>query len=230
MIVGHRGAAGYAPENTLLSFQKAIELGCRAVEMDVHLSKDGEAVIIHDAKVDRVTDGKGKVRKMTLAQLRQLVLPLNQHIPTLQEAIDLCRGRTKMFIELKAKGTPERVAQLAAANKIENEVVILSFKVGLLKRIKKLDPRLRVGLLFYRKPLRLWGLIRKVGINYLGPRLSAAKAKLINKAHKLHRRVYVYGVKDPSSQAKMKRWKVDAVCTDFPILFVKQKGRKRDGR
>jgi len=220
-IIGHRGAAGHAPENTLLSFKKAIELGCGAVELDVHLSKDGEVVVIHDPKTDRVTGMSGKVKKMTIAELKHLYCPLNQCLPTLQEVIDLCRGKVRMFIELKARGTPDAVARLIAANRIEHEVVILSFKLGLLKRIKKLNPQLKVIYLFYRKPLRLWRQVKKFRIDYVGTRLKAATAKLIRQAHHLRRRVYVYDVNDVLAGLKLKKWKVDAICTDYPILFAK---------
>ncbi len=226
-IIGHRGAAGHAPENTLLSFKKAIELGCQAVELDVHLSKDGEVVVIHDHTVDRVTGMTGKVRKMDLADLKKLYCPLNQCLPTLQEVIDLCKGRVKMFIELKARGTPDAVARLIAANHIEHEVVILSFKIGLLKRIKRLNPKLKVIYLFFRKPLRLWRQVRKMHIDYIGTRLKAATAKLIRQAHLLRRRVYIYDVNDVMAGLKLRNWKVDAICTDYPVLFAKPRRRQR---
>jgi len=224
-IIGHRGAAGHAPENTLLSFKKAIELGCQAVEMDVHLSKDGEVVVIHDSKVDRVTGMNGKVKKMTLAELKKLYCPMHQCLPTLQEVIDLCRGRIRMFIELKAKGTPDAVAKIIAANKIEHEVVILSFKIGLLKRIKRLNSKLKVIYLFYRKPLRLWHRVKSVPLDYIGTRLKVATAKLVRRAHQLRRRVYIYDVNDVMAGLKLKNWKVDAICTDYPILFTKPRRR-----
>ena len=225
-IIGHRGAAGHAPENTLLSFKKAIELGCQAVEFDVHLSKDGEPVVIHDAKVDRVTGMSGKVRKMTVTELKRLYCPLDQCLPTLQEVIDLCRGRVKMFIELKAKGTPEAVARVITENNIEHEVVILSFKIRLLKRIKKINPRLKVNYLFFRKPLRLWRMVRKNRIDFIGTRLKAATARLVRQAHRFRCRVYIYDVNDVLAGMKLKEWKVDAICTDYPILFTKPR-RKR---
>ncbi|MEY4745103.1 MAG: Glycerophosphoryl diester phosphodiesterase [Candidatus Parcubacteria bacterium] len=226
-IVGHRGAAGYAPENTLLAFQRAMDLGCKAVEMDARLSKDGVAVVFHDAKVDRMTDGRGLVKKMTVAQLKALRCPHGQRIPTLQEVIDLCKGKAKMLIELKAAGTADAVARLVAENGIESEVVVLSFKIKLLKRIKRLNPRLKVNYLFFRKPLRLWGLVKKVPLEYIGPRMKAATPKLVDKAHALGRRVYVYVVNSLSDGDGFARLNVDAICTDYPKLFLHRKGRRK---
>jgi glycerophosphoryl diester phosphodiesterase len=109
-IVGHRGAEGYAPENTLLSFEKAIELGCDRAELDVRLSKDGEIFVMHDAAVDRTTDGHGLVAEMTGDELKNLNCPSGQKIPTLQEAIDVCKGKIDLQIELKAgEGLAEKV-------------------------------------------------------------------------------------------------------------------------
>lgn len=227
LIVGHRGAAGYAPENTLRSFEKALEIGCRAVECDVHLTKDGVPVVIHDAKVDRVTDGKGKVCKMTLAQLKALKCPLGQRLPTLKEVIRLCRGRARLYIELKAKGTAEPVVRLIEEAGLVSECLILSFKVGLLKRVKQLNPRIRVNYLFYRKPLRLWKRVKELRLNFIGPRLKIATAKLIEKAHKMNRKVYVYGISSAEAAARMRHWKVDAFCTDFPALFLRRPDKRR---
>lgn len=103
--VGHRGAAGHEPENTLRSFRRAMELGADMVELDVHLCGSGELVVIHDETVDRTTDGTGEVAKMTLDEMRALDAGKGERIPTLQEVIDLATGRMDINIELKGLGT-----------------------------------------------------------------------------------------------------------------------------
>ena len=106
--VGHRGAKGHAPENTFASFNLALEMGVNAVETDVHLSKDGEVVLIHDHTVDRTTDGRGFVKDMTLRELKQLDAGswydtrfAGQRIPTLTELLEWARGRVGVAIEIK---------------------------------------------------------------------------------------------------------------------------------
>src|SRR5512136_1133404 len=106
--VGHRGARGHAPENTLASFDLAVEMGVSAVETDLHLSKDGEVVLIHDHTVDRTTDGHGFVKDMTLRELKQLDAGswydarfAGEQIPTLSELLDWARGRVGVAIEIK---------------------------------------------------------------------------------------------------------------------------------
>ncbi|MEM3426627.1 MAG: glycerophosphodiester phosphodiesterase family protein, partial [Thermoproteota archaeon] len=97
--IGHRGARFYEPENTLRSFRKALELGVDAVELDVRRTRDGELVVIHDAEVDRTTNGKGLVRELTLEEIRRLDAGKGEKIPTLEEALDFLDGRVKILIE-----------------------------------------------------------------------------------------------------------------------------------
>ena len=96
--IGHRGARGYAPENTLKSFQKAIELGVDAVELDVQLCKSGELIVMHDDTVDRTTDGSGFVKKLKLKDLKKLDAGMGERIPTLEEVLDLVNRRVKVNI------------------------------------------------------------------------------------------------------------------------------------
>ena len=120
--IGHKGAAGYAPENTLASFQKALDLGVDMIELDVHKSKSGEIVVIHDDTVDKITNGKGKVGELTLKELKKLDVhfgsetkltrPMSgaeqirkEKIPTLKEVLDLVNGKIKINIEIKARDT-----------------------------------------------------------------------------------------------------------------------------
>ncbi|MFA4819219.1 MAG: glycerophosphodiester phosphodiesterase family protein [Patescibacteria group bacterium] len=219
-IVGHRGAAGYAPENTLLSFQTAIDIGCDRAEFDVRLSKDGEIVVIHDADVSRVTDGKGFVYKMTLAELKKLNCSQNQKIPTLQEVIDLCKGKIDLQIELKAEGTPQSVNQIILQNNIKKSVVITSFAVDLLKEIKNLNPKFKVGLLFKAYPEKLWRLVNKIPLDFICPRYGITTKEIINQAHKLGKSVYAYHVNDKDTGNKLIALGVDEIGTDFPKLFI----------
>ncbi|MFY0625013.1 MAG: hypothetical protein JXR07_01880 [Reichenbachiella sp.] len=119
-IVGHKGASGYAPENTLVSFQKAMDLGADAIEIDVHFTKDGEVVVFHDEEVSRTTNGEGKIHEFTLAEVKQLDAGSwfdedllkegevsefeGEEVPTLEETIDLIHGKLECVIDIKSKG------------------------------------------------------------------------------------------------------------------------------
>jgi glycerophosphoryl diester phosphodiesterase len=110
--IGHRGAAGHAPENTIKSFLKAVELGCDMTELDVHVCGSGEVVVFHDEEVFRTTNGNGFVSQMTLEQLRALDAGEGEKIPTLEEVLTALKGRIQLNIELKGKGTPVPVHRI----------------------------------------------------------------------------------------------------------------------
>ena len=116
-IMGHRGAKAYEPENTLRSIRRALELGVHAVEIDIHLSRDGRLVVIHDATVDRTTNGKGRVADLTWEELRRLDAGLGEAVPSLEEVTALVHGRAHLFIELKDR---QAVEPLAAFFKTHN--------------------------------------------------------------------------------------------------------------
>jgi len=100
--IGHRGASGHEPENTMISFNRAIELGADMVELDVHLSKDNQLIVIHDETLDRTTTGQGKIKGKTLAEIKKLrTKKKNQPIPTLPEVINELKGKVKMNVEIK---------------------------------------------------------------------------------------------------------------------------------
>ncbi len=103
--VGHRGAKAYAPENTLASFRKAIEIGVDAIELDVRKTKDGHLIVIHDADVKRTTNGKGLVSELTLEQIKSFNAGEGERIPTLQEALDFLDKKVKVLIELNGSGS-----------------------------------------------------------------------------------------------------------------------------
>lgn len=148
-IVAHRGASAYEPENTLRAFQRAIELGADMSELDVQLSKDGVLIVMHNSSVDETTSGHGQVRDLTLAELEQLDAGKGEHVPTLQQVIDLVRGRNGLYIELKAPGTPRPTVELLRANQFTapGQVIAGSFQADLVRETKELAPEIRVALL-----------------------------------------------------------------------------------
>ncbi|TMC51930.1 MAG: glycerophosphodiester phosphodiesterase [Chloroflexi bacterium] len=151
--VAHRGASAHAPENTLLAFERAIELGADMSELDLHLSRDGALVVMHDASVDHTTDGHGAIRDLSLAELKRLDAGQGQRVPTLPEVIDLVRGRSGLYLELKAQGTPRAAADCLRAKAPANgftgrqQVIVGSFDAALAREAKALAPEIATSLL-----------------------------------------------------------------------------------
>ena len=147
-VVGHRGAAGILPENTIDGFGRAIELGVDAVECDVHLTRDGRLIVMHDATVDRTTSGSGVIAEMDLASIRALDAGNGQKPPTLDEVLEAVAGRCRLLIELKADGTEGPAVDAVEARGMADDVMFVSFARRRLANVLARDDRLQVGLLF----------------------------------------------------------------------------------
>lgn len=162
VIVAHRGGAGLGMENSLSCIDKGIEAGADMIEIDIHLTADNQVVVCHDRKVNRTTNGKGKIAKMTLAEIQQLHLldsdgkPSDETMPTLEQVLELCKGRCGLLIEIKKKkGLYEGIEAIADSlvkqYGMQDQVVFQSFNDEVLFKLHELDPTLRLEkLLFYK--------------------------------------------------------------------------------
>ena len=226
--IGHRGAAGTYPENTLCSFQRAVELGCNGVEFDVHRTSDGHLVVIHDALVNRTTNGSGLVREMTLADLSSLDAGswkgaqfCGERIPTLQEVIRSTPAGFQLFIELKAGSIhyPGIEADLLRVIKEEgarSRVQISSFDHHALRRIHELDPGMPLGMLFSENLLDPIGMAKAMGATALHPTWEWVTPDLVAQAHAAGLQVNVWTVNLPLAATMMRHAGVDGIMSDFP--------------
>lgn len=219
-IVGHRGASGYAPENTILSFQKAIDIGCGRTELDVRLSKDNEVIVIHDAEVDRTSDGHGLISEMNLAEIKKLNCAENQKIPTLQEVIDVCKDKIDLYIELKAQGTPKPVNDIILKNQLLSKVIVISFDIDLIREIKKLNSDIKVGFLFKEYNKEMWDFVNSVPLDYICPKFPLIDKEIVEKAHGLGVKVFTWTVNERKVGDRLVDLGVDEIGTDFPKLFI----------
>lgn len=219
-IVGHRGACGYAPENTLLSFQKAIDLGCDGTELDVHLSKDGTLIVIHDYTVDKTTDGKGLVSNMTVRELKKLNCAKGQKIPTLQEVIDLCKGKIDLHIELKGKGVAIPTNKIILHNKIVDEVKISSFDIEMIKEIKNINSKIKVSYLIRKYSRNIWKLAQSIPLDAIGFRYNIVTKRRVEKAHQLGLIIYAWKIFNKKIGKKVIKKGVDSICSNYPKLFL----------
>jgi glycerophosphoryl diester phosphodiesterase len=148
-VIAHRGYSGRAPENTLVAFREALELGVDAIECDVRRTLDGEIVLLHDATVDRTTDGSGEVAEMRFDDLRALDAGSWKHerytgerVPTLSEAIAAIGSRATFIIEIKQTGIEDHVVELIRQEGAVHDVLIFAFDHAVAKRVRELEPRI----------------------------------------------------------------------------------------
>lgn len=235
-VIAHRGFSGVAPENTLIAFKKAIEVGSDMIELDVHLSKDGHVVVIHDDTLDRTTNGKGKVVDWTLEELKRLDAGSKfdpkfsgEKIPTLKEVLDLSRSHVLVNIELKRgdlgqytlKDLTDRSLQEVERAGVIDQTIFSSFDPSALERIREKNPRVRVAYLYNKS----WNFPQEViegrSFNTLSCRKSVLTDTNISKAHKEGVRVNVYTLNSEEEIERFLNMNVDGIITDYPDRLIK---------
>ncbi len=240
-VIGHRGARFEAPENTLEAFRHAISLGLTTVEFDVHTTSDGALVVIHDATVDRTTNGSGAVNEMTLEEIKSLDArsihdwwPEPVRIPTLSEVLTTVRRVPNMEIEIKrdternldhvVQGT---ITEIRAAG-MTDSVVLTSFEPYALELAQKLAPEIRRGFIAdFANPAN-WYLARKFEVFKVGINLRTATPEIVQQAKSLGYQPVAWPCNDEDAVRKVFACGFEEVCTDAPTIFAPLlRGEKR---
>jgi glycerophosphoryl diester phosphodiesterase len=216
--IAHRGASAYEPENTLRSFKRAIEMGAEMMELDVRFSRDGHLVIMHDKKVDRTTNGRGLVREMTLNELKKLDAGKGEKIPTLEEVFDLGKGTIKFVVELKDRGTEEKVINLIRDKGLIDDVFLVSFHCDLIKRAKSLEPRIRTGLIMLFS-FNTAEKGKECRADAVAPSQYFITSGMVEKVHKNGMFLFTWTVDDPNKAKKLKEMGVDGIVTNKPDVI-----------
>jgi glycerophosphoryl diester phosphodiesterase len=236
LAIAHRGFSGGAPENTLAAFKRAMEVGSDMIELDVHLSKDGQVVVIHDDTLKRTTSGIGKVADFSLRELKQLDAGkwfgsrfFGEKIPTLKEVLDLTRGKIPVHIEMK-EGDLGRytITDLADRSLVEvekagllDQVLFGSFSLSAVDRIRERNPRLPVALI-YNKP---WNVPQDATGGRPIPVLSSS-GKVLNqanasKARQQGMKVVVWTLDQEEHMEQFLDVGVDGIITNHPDRLIK---------
>lgn len=219
--IGHRGAMGYAPENTLLSFRKAIEPGVDMVELDVHVCKTGELVVIHDETVDRTTDGHGYVAEMTLQELQMLNAGDGERVPTLCEVLDFINRRVQVNIELKGKDTAQpacKVIQEYVRDRQwqNDDFLVSSFDYDELRVCRTLLSTIPLGLLISEQVFNYAEIAEKLGAKAVVPEYYLVNEKYVKDAHERGLQIMVWTVNEKNDIERMKRIGVDGIISNYP--------------
>lgn len=214
LIIGHRGAFSEAPENTMLSFKTAVELGADMIEFDVRKCKSGEIVVIHDAEVDRTSDGSGFVREMTLDELKKLDFGDGEKIPTLEEVLKFAKNNIFLNIEIKEPDIVDKVVGQIETYDMVDEVIISSFYHNALVKAKELNPGITTAPLFMHRPVSIANLASITQSEGLHPWFEYADKSFVNEAHKKNIFVNVWTVDDEETMRKMVKIGVDGIITN----------------
>ena len=217
LCIGHRGASGHEPENTLRSIRRALEMGADGIEIDVH-SLDGELIVIHDPTLDRTTSGKGPFRRRTLAEVRALDAGRGERIPLLREVLDLVNRQAFVNIELKGPRTATPVGALLreylARGWEERDFLVSSFRRGELRQLR--GSGLRLGILFARSARLFRPWARALDAWSIHAPMQFVTPGLVARVHADGRKLFVFTVNNQADMERMEAMGVDGVFSDYP--------------
>lgn len=234
-IHAHRGAAAYAPENTMSSFEMAYEMGADAIELDVHLSKDGKVVVIHDDTVDRTSNGSGTVRDMTYAELLELDFDNGKvgfsktKIPLLEEVFKFAYQRN-IFVNVELKenfyqnGFPiiEKALEIEKEYGMSENVIYSSFNHYLLRDLKKISKSIPAGILYLGGLVDIWEYAEKLEVQAIHPHyLCLGDKDLVTRCHDHHIAVNPWTVDSESDILAMFQAGVDGIISNKPDVVKK---------
>ncbi|HEV2288410.1 MAG TPA: glycerophosphodiester phosphodiesterase family protein [Candidatus Acidoferrales bacterium] len=226
-VIGHRGAPGHAPENTIASFRRAVELGAAFIETDLRLSHDARFVAMHDPTVDRTTDGKGLVRELTLAELRELDAGswygkqfAGERIPSIEEVLMFARDVDVVaYLEVKIEDAwgvhHALVSALRAANETARAVII-SFDATFLDNVRRLDTTLLTGFLYEPPMTDAIEKAQRIGVRQILPRADLVTPELVAAAHAADLQIATWTVDDPKRMCELISADVNGIMTNYP--------------
>jgi len=218
--IGHRGACGYEPENTLLSFKKAMELNVDMIELDVHVCKSKGVVVMHDDDVDRTTNGQGYIKEKTLDELKTLDAGKGERVPTLEEVFKLVNRKTKINIELKGPKTAKPVYELIRKY-LKNgwsykDFIISSFDLPVILEFNKLNPKVKTGIIIGKAQNNLKEFLAKLNTYSIHFPFSYINKEIVDYIHKKGMYVFAWTVNLKKDIQRMKKIGVDGIFSDFP--------------
>ena len=241
LAVAHRGGAALAPENTLAAFDNALKIGVDMVECDVHLSKDGELIVMHDSDVSRTTDGAGQITQMTLAEIRRLNAAAKfgsgtwaaQPPPTLSEVLDLIKDKAGVQIEIKTAagnmrypGIEKQVADSLNVRGMTDKALVISFDFPTLKDVKAIDPRIKTGALvnaqwmmarMAKSPEQILDeVVQATSADYFLPTSGSVNEALVKATHAKGLKLGTWTVDTTSEMERLAGWGVDAITSNKP--------------
>lgn len=234
LIIAHRGASAYAPENTLSAFKKAVQMGADGIELDVQLSRDGHVVVIHDTRVNRTSNGNGRVKRLTLNQLKSLDFGSwfsdefkNEPICTLEEVfIYLKDWKGLINVEIKREWlqfTPieKKVAEMIAKFGMQDNTIVSSFNTYCMLKMKMINKDIKTGILYASSSRNSITYARLIKVNAIHPWYQNVSEDLVRSAYKNNLKINAYTVDNPASIKKLAILGVDGIITNVPDVALK---------
>lgn len=223
-VTGHRGARGLSPENTLAGFRLAADLGCDNVELDVHLTKDGDLAVIHDETIDRTTNGSGSISSYTMTELKQFDAGAGERIPSLREVLQLLKDtKTNIQIELKGPNTEDPSVELVKEFGMADRVSFTSFFHSRVLRIKNILSDIATGILIACNPVTPIELLAQAKADRLHVNQKVIDSGLVEAVHRGGKKIAAWGtIVEPQVIDRLTDVDVDVIGSDRPDLVIER--------
>jgi len=219
--IGHRGAKAHVAENTLASFQQALDMGVDGIELDVHVCATGELVVIHDFTVDRTTNGSGEVHKMTLSELKKLSIDGLHSIPLLDEVMALVNRKCLMNIEMKGRHTAKPVSDfidgyVKSRGWNYDDFIVSSFQREELLIMSDINKNIPLGILTQASVTQAWEWASEFSAKAIHPHFSLLTESNVKKAQQAGLKVYTWTINETEDIERIKSYNVDGIISDYP--------------
>ncbi len=228
-IVGHRGAKGVKPENTISAIEYGIKSGADIVEVDVRKTKDGKLILLHDKDFKRLTGRALSPSDLDFEFIKENITIDGEPVATLEEAVQIVSKRAGLFIEIKEPETTEQIVKTVKEKNAESWVAFISFYEEALIEVKKIDNSLKTGIIYMRPPGKIIEA-KKIGAEIVLPLYKLATEKAVAFAHRLKLKVVSWVINDFETAKIMYERKTDAIASDYPDKAVKWREMLRGGK
>jgi glycerophosphoryl diester phosphodiesterase len=229
LVIAHRGASAAEPENTLRAFDLAIRQGAQMIELDLQLTRDHRVVVIHDPVLDYTTDLKGRINRLSLAEVKKADAGKGERVPTLEETLDLTRRKATLYLEIKDPRATAEALRLIRKRQSQSEVMLASFDVGLMRRLGQEVNDIELGLILGNMTINPivrwreavpWIALRQINYQVLSLRVGLCFKRLAHQVKAHGKKLFVWTVDDEKQFGRMIARGVDGIVTNVPDRLI----------
>ncbi len=214
--IGHRGAGGHAPENTLAAIERGIALHAHLVEFDVRTTHDGQLVLLHDATLDRTTNGHGPIADQLWSNIKRVTGDGGQPLPLLADALRTASGRAGVLIEIKTEGIAEQICRMVKEVQFNGTVIYASFFHDELLKVRREEPQAQTMALIEAVPVNQTAFAKDAHASHVGVAFETLTPSFLRTLHDHSLQVFVYTVNEPADIETAKAMGVDGIISDYP--------------
>jgi glycerophosphoryl diester phosphodiesterase len=239
LVIAHRGASVYEPENTLRAFDLAIKQGAQMIELDLHTTRDRRVVVIHDPTLDHTTNLSGRVDRMSLDEIRLADAGRGERVPTLEETLELTAGKARLYLEIKDPRAAQETVRIVRARHCQSQVMIASFETELMRRLGEEIHDIELGVIVGSSSLNPWVrwqeavpwiALRRINYQTLCIQVELCLGYLASRVKASGKKLYVWTVDTERQFARAVALGVDGIVTNVPDRLIAYLQRSDDQR